>query len=130
MKQVFSTETLARASAKRPWLTIGIWVVLFLVSGFLIANLLDDALTTEADATTTPESKEARLLIEDRLRGPQRVNEIVIVQSESATVDDPEFQSLVEGIYSDVTAWVPELSPAVQTTTRAAMKRWYPKIGI
>ena len=103
----FSTEALARASARRPWLTIGAWFALLVVSGFLIMNLLGDALTTDADITTNPQSKQARKLIEDRLRGPQRVNEIVIVQSDSATVDDPAFRRVVEGLYQDITALGP-----------------------
>jgi RND superfamily putative drug exporter len=59
--------------------------------------------------TTNPESKQAQTLIEERLRGPQRVNEIVIVESEQATVDDPEFQSVVEGLYADITALGPDV---------------------
>jgi len=109
MLRRLSTEALARASARRPWLTIGIWLGLLLVFGFLAVNLLGDALTTDADITTNPESKQAQKLIEDRLRGPQRVNEIVIVESESATVDDPAFQQVVEGLYQDITALGPEV---------------------
>jgi RND superfamily putative drug exporter len=109
MANIFSTESLARASARRPWVTIGLWVALFLVAGYLIMNLLADALTTDADITTNPESKQARALIEERLRGPQRVNEIVIVQSESATVDDPSFRTFVETLYADVSALGPDI---------------------
>ncbi len=109
MRRRLSTEALARASARRPWATIGVWVALLLVFGFLAVNLLGDALTTDADITTNPESKQARKLVEDRLRGPQRVNEIVIVESQGATVEDPAFQRLVEGIYADITALGPEV---------------------
>ncbi len=101
------TERLARFAAKRPWPVIGLWVVLFALSGYLIMNLLGDALTTDADVTTNPESKRARSLIEDRLRGPQRDNEIVIVQSETMTVDDPAFQQVVKDLQRDVTALGP-----------------------
>ncbi|MEX1252820.1 MAG: MMPL family transporter [Dehalococcoidia bacterium] len=109
MKSISMTERLARLAARRPWPTIGIWVVLFVLSGYLIATLLGDALTTDADITTNPESKQARTLIEERLHGPQRDNEIIIVQSESATVDDPAFRGLVEGLYADITALGPEV---------------------
>ena len=104
-----STEALAGASARRPWLTIMIWVGLFLVAGFLIMSLLEDALTTDAQVTTNPESRQARTLIEDRLRGPQRVNEIIIVQSASVTVDDEEFRTFVEDLHSEVAALGPEV---------------------
>src|SRR4030042_1570705 len=109
MRQRLSTESLARASAKRPWLTIGVWFVLLLVFGFFMTSFLDDALTTDADITTNPQSKQARKLIEERLRGPQRVNEIVIVQSQSATVDAPAFRSQVEGLYGEITALGPSV---------------------
>lgn len=102
-----STEALARASARRPWLTIGAWFALLVLSGFLIMNLLADALTTDADITTNPESAQAGKLIEDRLRGSQQINEIVIVQSDSATVEDPVFRRVVEGLYQDITALGP-----------------------
>ncbi len=109
MAQRLSTESLARASARRPWLTLVIWIGLLFLAGFLIMRLLGDALTTDATVTTNPESKQARTLIEDRLRGPQRVREIVIVQSDSATVDDPAFRVLVEGLYQQVTALGPDV---------------------
>src|SRR4030043_1938452 len=109
MRRRLSTEALARVSARRPWLTIGIWFVLLIASGFVIMNFLGDALTTDADITTNPQSKQARKLIEDRLRGPQRVTEIVIAQSESATVEDLAFRGIVEGLYQDITALGPEV---------------------
>ncbi|MEX2245665.1 MAG: MMPL family transporter [Dehalococcoidia bacterium] len=99
-----STEQLARASARHPWRVIVAWVCLFILAVYLSATLLSDALTTDADITTNPESKQARTLIEKRLRGPQRVNEIVIVQSTAATVDDPAFRAFVEELYGDVTS--------------------------
>jgi RND superfamily putative drug exporter len=109
MFRSLSTESLARSSARRPWVTIFLWIALFVTAGYLIMTFLNDALTTDADITTNPESRQARTLIEDRLRGPQRVNEIVIVQSEAATVDDPAFRSYVEDIYQEVSALGPDV---------------------
>ncbi|MDP9235879.1 MAG: MMPL family transporter [Chloroflexota bacterium] len=103
------TEQLARRSAERPWTVIAVWVALLLLAGILIASLLGSALTTEADITTNPESKQAQTLIEHRLRGPQRDNEIVIVQSQSTTVDDPAFRRVVEDLYTKVTALGPNV---------------------
>jgi RND superfamily putative drug exporter len=103
------TERLARWSARRPWPVIGLWAVLVVIAGLLIMNFLGDALTTDADITTNPESKQARALVEERLRGPQRVNEIVIVQSETATVDDEAFRSYVERLYADVSGLGPDV---------------------
>ena len=64
-----STEQLARASARRPWRVIGIWVVLLLAGGFL-ATSISDVLTSEFNFTTKPDSAKADDLLEQRLRGP------------------------------------------------------------
>ena len=41
------TEALARISARRPWLTIALWVVVVLVALVLVDRLLGSATTTE-----------------------------------------------------------------------------------
>ena len=66
-----STEALARASARRPWLVVAAWVAVFAVSVALIFNLLSDALTNEFGFTGNPDSKQADTLLEERLRGPE-----------------------------------------------------------
>ena len=100
----FSPEPLARASAKHPWRTIGLWVLLIAIAIFLQASLLEGVITTKFDVTSRPDSKKADILLEDRLRGPRSTNEVVIVQSQSLTVDDAEFQVVVEEITSDIRA--------------------------
>ena len=71
MSLKFSTGALARACARRPWTTIGIWVLIFLVAGFLTVSFLGDALTTQFTIFSHPESKRADDLLEARLRGPE-----------------------------------------------------------
>ncbi len=95
-----STEGLARRAARRPWLTVGAWVVALLVAGFLIVNLLGDALTTEDDFSGTPESKQAELLIDERLptQHADDTQELLIVRSGELTVDDPAFQERVDEV--------------------------------
>ena len=96
------TEFLARLSTKRPWLTIATWVILVAIGIALNARLLDSATTTELRLTGQVESQQAAALLEDRLRGPQAITEIVIVQSGSFTVDDPEFRAQVEKLHADI----------------------------
>ena len=98
------TEALARISARRPWLTIGVWVVLVVIGLGLNARLLDSATTTELKLGGGADSQRAATLLEERLRGPEPIVEIVIVQSESLTVDDPEFREKVEGLFEDIMA--------------------------
>ena len=109
------TETLARISARRPWLMIALWVILVVVGGALSSQLLDSATTTELGLGGRAESEQAAELLETRLRGgPEPVTEIVIIQSDSLTVDDPAFQEKVESIFVDVGALVPDVVTAAQ----------------
>jgi len=97
-------ETLASGSARRPWLTLGLWVVLLAAGGFVTSQFLGDALTSDFDFTNRPESVRARELIAERLRGPETLRETYIVQSDSLTVGDPEFRAEVEELQADVRA--------------------------
>jgi len=95
------TERLARVSARRPWVVVGLWVVLFLAGGFL-ASGIGDVLTTEFSTASNPESVKADKLLEERLRGPELARELVIVGSTSVTVDDTEFQAFVDGLLLEI----------------------------
>jgi RND superfamily putative drug exporter len=103
-----SPNGLARASARHPWRVVATWMVLIVISIGLIGTFLGDALTTEADISANPDSKKGMNLLEERLRGPIKANEAVIIRSSSLTVTDPAFRSYVEGIYSRISALGPE----------------------
>lgn len=95
-----STEGLARQSARRPWITVGAWVIMLIVSMGLIVTMLGDALTSEAKLTSTPESYEAQGLIDKRFAdsGPVFATEAVIVTAETMMVDDPAFEKFVSSL--------------------------------
>src|SRR6266536_1639629 len=78
-----SPQGVARWSARRRLTVIGIWVGLVVVGGLLTSRYLGGALTTQAEFTDNPDSKQAQTLLEQRLSGPRRSNEVVIVRSES-----------------------------------------------
>ncbi|HSP56551.1 MAG TPA: efflux RND transporter permease subunit, partial [Dehalococcoidia bacterium] len=99
-----STEGLASASARRPWLVVAVWAALVVASVGITAALLSGALTTDIKFTSNPESKKGATLLEDKLRGPEKDNEIIIVRSADKTVDDPAFQKAVEDVHSRVNA--------------------------
>ena len=113
-----STESLARLSSRRPWTTIGIWLLVFSLAIFLVATLLKDGETTDFVFVNNPESKKGFDLIEKHLRdGPIGTNEVIIVQSETlTTVDDPAFEQLVSGLFRDVKALGPDVI-RVETVT-------------
>ena len=104
-----SPQGVARWSAKRRVTVIAIWVGLLVVGGLLISRYLSGALTTQAQFTNNPDSKQAQQLLEQGLSGPRRANEVVIVRSESKTVTDPQFKAYVQRLVGDLDA----LGPAV-----------------
>ena len=98
------TERLARASARRPWLTIGAWVALVVIASALNVNLLESATTTEFRLAGSFESEQASALLAERLPASQAITEIVVVQSESLTVDDPAFRDKVDSVFTGILA--------------------------
>jgi putative drug exporter of the RND superfamily len=94
MNRRFSTEGLARASARHPWRVIGAWVAGLLAAGLSIAALMGGALTMDDDFTGNPESKRADALIEQSFSAGQadlHADEAVVVHSAAHTVDDAAF---------------------------------------
>ena len=104
MASILSTERLARASAARPGRVILAWLILFLALGGACAVLFEDAVTSEFNLLGSPDSKVASQLLEERLRGPEEFADVVIVKSDTATVDDPAFREAVEGVVTDIQA--------------------------
>ncbi|MDQ4131878.1 MAG: MMPL family transporter, partial [Actinomycetota bacterium] len=99
-----STQSLARASSRRPWRTVGIWLFLLVLAGVLSGRLMEDATTEEFAMTNNPEAQQAATLIEERLRGPDRAVESFIVSSQTTTVDDPAFRAYVERLQGELVA--------------------------
>jgi uncharacterized membrane protein YdfJ with MMPL/SSD domain len=82
------TERLARASARRPWLMIGAWVVAIVLAFGVIGIFLEDALSSEARVTGNPESAQAEQLLAERfpaaeVAAQRDVTEVVVVRGSS-----------------------------------------------
>ncbi len=102
---------LARNSARRPWVTIGIWGASLVVSIGLMVTLLGSALVNEVTISNNTESLQADTLITERLAGPQTDtqaestnDEMIIIRSATLTVDDPAYRIGVEKLFTDLTA--------------------------
>ncbi len=104
------TESLARACARRPWLTVGIWAAAVVLAVFSMANLLGGALVTDAKPTNNPESSQAVTVMNERLgiKESENLDEMVIVRSDTLTVDDAAFRERVQSVYGDLAALGPE----------------------
>ncbi|MBA2278646.1 MAG: MMPL family transporter [Chloroflexia bacterium] len=95
---LFSTAGLARASARRPWWTIGGWIVALVVA-IATMGILGDSTTTEFHFVNNPEAQAGLNILEDAgLVVADPTDETVIVRSDSGTVDDPAFRGKVEEI--------------------------------
>ena len=106
----WSTQSLARGSARNPRKVILGWAVIFVIGLALVGGLFEDAITTQFSFINNPDSKVAEELIEDRLHGEDtHAREIVIVRSESLTVDAPAFRDFVGGLTAEIETIVPAI---------------------
>jgi RND superfamily putative drug exporter len=64
-------------------------------------TLLADGTSTEFKFLGNPESKQAKDTLE-QFRGPEQVTEVVMVRSESMTVDDAEFRDVVSSLTEEI----------------------------
>ncbi len=97
-------ETIARASSRHPWRTIGVWLVLIAAMGALSSKYLADVLTQDIQFTNSPESVKAQNVLDAKF-GQSRTEdtELLIVHSDTYTVDDPQFETFVKGLQQRVT---------------------------
>jgi putative drug exporter of the RND superfamily len=100
------TERLARASSRRPWLVVGLWLNVILASFVLVAMFL--AFEGEAEVTRTTESKEAdRVLAEgfpqEATKG-QSISEVVVVRAADGDVQAAATRSRVAELADELRA--------------------------
>ena len=70
----------------------------------MIALLLGDALTTDGDVTSNPESKQAEALIHESFPPEPTPSEIIVVRSERYGVSDPAFEAKVQALTESANA--------------------------
>ena len=97
-----SPRRLAAIAVDRPRRVLAVWGVLVLVGFGLISGLLESALSSEADVTSSPESKQAEDLVDERFSERDALNELVIIRSEELTTDDPAFGERVESVSDEL----------------------------
>ena len=103
------TGALARMCADHPIRTIIVWVILLIVALGVSGEFLASATTTDLRLGGQYESERGQALLEEKLRGPQKLAEIVVVQSQTLTVDDAAFRAKVEEVHASIAALGPEI---------------------
>jgi putative drug exporter of the RND superfamily len=119
-------ESVARASSRHPWRTVGLWFVIFVLAGWSSATLLGPALTTDFDFTNTPEAKQAQQILEQRRLEQDIVTETWVIAGEGeGAVEDPAFVDEVNRVLSElnglgprVVSYVPPAFPQPAEVTR------------
>ncbi|HKZ90576.1 MAG TPA: MMPL family transporter [Candidatus Limnocylindrales bacterium] len=96
-----TSATVARASARRPWRVVGAWMVILVTSMGLAGALLGDSLTTDFSFTDNPESEQAQTLVAE-LRGETTIPELVVITSESDTVQDEVYGAYVTELHASL----------------------------
>ena len=84
------TESLARASSRRPWLVVGLWLIVILVALVLVAMFL--GFEGEAEITRTTEVlKQAERILDEgfpqEAANGQAITEVVVVRAEDGEVE-------------------------------------------
>lgn len=97
-----STGNLAGVSGRHPWVTIGVWLLFLVLAAIISSSLLKGSLTTKDDFTTEVDSKRANTLLEKRLPGSDKINEIVVIKSSQLKVDDQAYQKFAGKLFGDV----------------------------
>jgi putative drug exporter of the RND superfamily len=97
-------ESLARAAARRPWVTVGIWIAVLAAALVIVFTLLGGALTTDMQVTNNPESQQAQTILDQNLGQDTTLEEMIIIRSKTLTVDDAEYRQQVEAMFAGVMA--------------------------
>jgi uncharacterized membrane protein YdfJ with MMPL/SSD domain len=101
------TERLAVWSSRRPWLTLAGWALALVAAIAVSAAFLGDALSGEEEVTSDTESRRADELAFVRVAGEpgglgRDASEVVVVRSDTATVDEARFERRVQGLAADL----------------------------
>ena len=113
-----SSTAMARASARHPWRTMGVWVLALVAAAAVIVLVLPGTLTTQYTFLGNPGSQVGRDLLQQKLDMPQKANEVVIVRSPSQTASDPAFRAYTLALQQRIAALGPGVVDGVASYTR------------
>ncbi|HEX6331297.1 MAG TPA: MMPL family transporter [Actinomycetota bacterium] len=111
-------ESLAGVTSRHPWRTLGAWVVVIVLMGYLSATLLGDVLTDDMAFTNNPESARAETVVSDEFGGGGAAGaestEFFVVQSDAPW--DESSAAFVQELKADIDALGPGvIAPPVVT---------------
>ena len=101
MRSTGFTGRLARGAARHPWATMATWVVA-LAAAVVLASGMGSVLTEEGELTVVTESEQAGNLLADHFPADDPLEEFVVVESPSGSVDDPQVAATVDGLVTEL----------------------------
>ncbi|MGI8485107.1 MAG: MMPL family transporter [Thermomicrobiales bacterium] len=101
----FSPGRLAGVSARHPWRTIGLWIVLLVVITVLSGVIGGNANNQNIGFTNNPDSQIAATLVKDHFGEDTRASETIVVHSDALTADDPGFKEIVTKTIANLDPW-------------------------
>jgi RND superfamily putative drug exporter len=104
-----SPETLARASSRHAWRTVGIWAVILILGFGASGVLLSNALTTDFDFTNNPEAIQAQTLLQQKQLEQDVTPETFVMTGAQGATTDPAFTAQVNGALNDIRALDPSV---------------------
>ena len=108
-------ESIARASSRHPWRTVGIWAAVLVAGMAALSTLLSPALSNDFDFTNQPEAIRAQKLLEQKgLEQDVSPESFVLVGGEGAT-SDPAFADKVNAALDDLRGLDPSVVLQVPT---------------
>jgi RND superfamily putative drug exporter len=100
MKFPLTTGKMANFSARRPWWVIGVWVALIVLAAVATPGLKTALAGDEMKFLNNPDSVQGQTLLAEKMSGVPTASsdatETVLVHSDAATVDDAQFQQVVQ----------------------------------
>jgi putative drug exporter of the RND superfamily len=100
------TERLAQASSRRPWLTVGLWLIVIFTAFVLVAMFL--TFEGEAEITRTTESKQADRILDEgfpqQAANVQAITEVVVVRAADGQVRSAATRTRVAALADELRA--------------------------
>nr|MBA2296809.1 MMPL family transporter [Actinomycetota bacterium] len=99
------TERAARLSSRHPWRVVAVWLAVLVAAVGTIGTSLESALEGEIAITSETESKRAEQLFAEGFPpapAEKDVTEVVVIRSESGSVDDAVFEEHVQELADEL----------------------------
>lgn len=116
----FSTQSVTRFSARKPWTVIALWAVGFVLALGLTGAFLATATTTTADVASNPDSKIGKQKLE-QIRGEEKAHESIVLRSSSLQVDDAAYKARIDEIAARVSALGPDVIESITTYSQTGI---------